>query len=122
MIHIENLTVFPARREVLVDGVVVELGCRAMDVLLVLVEANGALVTKEKLIEQVWPDTVVAESNLRVHICMIRKAMGEHRKLLVSAPGRGYRLLRPDQPAYFMSTFVAHTDLLRSADKLVFTF
>jgi DNA-binding winged helix-turn-helix (wHTH) protein len=115
MIRIENLTVFPDRREVFVDGVRVELGCRAMDVLLVLIEANGGLVTKGKLIDLVWPDTVVAENNLRVHICMIRKMMGDHRKLLISVPGRGYRLLRPVQPAYFISTLAVHSDSTRSA-------
>jgi DNA-binding winged helix-turn-helix (wHTH) protein len=115
MIRIENLTVFPDRREVFVDGVLVELGCRAMDVLLVLIEANGALVTKETLTDRVWPHTVVAENNLRVHICMIRKMMGEHRRLLVSVPGRGYRLLRPAQPAYLIPMLVAHAQLMRSA-------
>jgi DNA-binding winged helix-turn-helix (wHTH) protein len=115
MIRIDNLTVLPDRREVFVDGVLVELGCRAMDVLLVLVEANGALVTKEKLMDHVWPDTVVAENNLRVHICMIRKTMGVNRKLLISVPGRGYRLLRPVQPAYFIETFVMHADSMWSA-------
>jgi len=99
MIRIENLTVFADRREVFVDGVLVELGYRAMDVLLILIEANGALVTKEKFTDLVWPTTVVGENNLRVQISMIRKMMGAHRKLLVAVPGRGYRLLRPVQLA-----------------------
>jgi DNA-binding winged helix-turn-helix (wHTH) protein len=115
MIRIGNLTVFPDRLEVFVDGAPVELGSRAMDVLLILIEANGALVTKEKLVDQVWPTTIVADNNLRVHICKIRKIMGEHRRLLASVPGRGYRLLRPFQPAHAVSTFVTRTDSLQAA-------
>jgi DNA-binding winged helix-turn-helix (wHTH) protein len=115
MIRIGNLTVFPDRRAVFVDGAPVELGCRAMDVLLILLDANGALVTKQELIEQVWPTTIVEDNNLRVHVCRIRKIMGEHRKLLVSIPGRGYRLLRPVHPAHVVLTFVARTDLMQAA-------
>ena len=95
MIRIVNLTVFPDRRELLVDGAHVALGSRALDVLLILIEANGALVTKNELINRVWPTTIVSDNNLRVHVCGIRKVMGEHRRLLVCVPGRGYRLLRP---------------------------
>ena len=110
MIRIGNLTVFPDRREIFVDGAPVELSYRAMDVLLILIEANGALVTKDELMDRVWPTTIVEDNNLYVHICTIRKLMDEHRKLLVCAPGRGYRLLRPVQPTRAASTFVAHAD------------
>jgi DNA-binding winged helix-turn-helix (wHTH) protein len=95
MIRIGNLTVLPDRRLVFIDGAPVELGYRAMDVLLILVEANGALVTKDELMKRVWPTTIVTDNNLRVQICGIRKVMIEHRKLLICVPGRGYRLLRP---------------------------
>lgn len=115
MIRIGNLTVFPDRREIFVGGSPVELGCRAMDVLLVLIEANGALVTKEKLIDEVWPTTVVVDNNLHVHICGIRKMMGKDRKWLVSVPGRGYRLLRPVQLPHAASIFVECTDSRRGA-------
>ncbi|MFM0395448.1 winged helix-turn-helix domain-containing protein [Paraburkholderia phytofirmans] len=114
MIRIGNLTVFPDRREIFVAGAPVELGSRAMEVLLVLIEANGALVTKEHLIDQVWPTTVVVENNLHVHICGIRKVMGEDRKWLISVPGRGYRLLRPVQLAHAASIFIERTDLRRA--------
>jgi DNA-binding winged helix-turn-helix (wHTH) protein len=115
MIRIGNLTAFPDRREVFVDGAPVELGYTAMDVLLILIEANGALVTKDELMDRVWPTTVVADNNLRVQICGIRKVMGEHHKLLVCAPGRGYRLLRPVYPVLAASTFVARPDLNQPA-------
>jgi DNA-binding winged helix-turn-helix (wHTH) protein len=114
MIRIENLTVFADRREVFVDGVLVELGYRAMDVLLILIEANGALVTKEKFTDQVWPTTIVGDNNLRVQVSTIRKMMGAHRKLLVSVPGLGYRLLRPVQPAQVYVQLLGHHSSLAS--------
>ena len=51
------------RRWLLADGVPVELGTRAFDLLLVLLEADGALVTKEELLNRVWPGIVVCEQN-----------------------------------------------------------
>jgi hypothetical protein len=51
------------RRQLLADGVPVELGTRAFDLLLVLLKARGALVTKEELLSRVWPDVVVSEEN-----------------------------------------------------------
>jgi len=50
------------RRRLLADGVAVELGTRAFDLLLVLLEADGALVTKEKLLNRVWPGIVEKRS------------------------------------------------------------
>ena len=52
----------PHRRELRADGVAVELGSRAFDVLMVLTEARGALVTKDEIMARVWPDTVVEEN------------------------------------------------------------
>jgi DNA-binding winged helix-turn-helix (wHTH) protein len=83
--------------------------------LLILIEANGAIVTKDELMDRVWPTTIVADNNLRVQICGIRKVMGEHHKLLVCVPGRGYRLLRPVHPVHAASPFVARPDLSQAA-------
>src|SRR3984893_13897629 len=83
--------VLPRRRELRVDGVPVELGTRAFDVLLMLIEARGALVTKDEMLERVWPGVVVEENNLQVQISALRKALGEDRGLIRTAPGRGYR-------------------------------
>ena len=69
----------PHRHELRADGVAVELGSRAFDVLMVLVEARGALVTKDEILSRVWPDTVVEENNLVVQISALRKALGEDR-------------------------------------------
>jgi DNA-binding winged helix-turn-helix (wHTH) protein len=81
------------RRQLLADGVPVELGTRAFDLLLVLLEADGALVTREVLVSRVWPGIVVAEENLRVHVSALRKALGADRDLIRTEFGRGYRFI-----------------------------
>src|ERR1700746_4165939 len=81
------------RRRLLADGVPIELGMRAFDLLLVLLEADGALVTKEKLFKRVWPGIVVSEENLKVQISALRKALGADRDLIRTAFGRGYPVL-----------------------------
>jgi DNA-binding winged helix-turn-helix (wHTH) protein len=81
------------RRRLLADGVPIELGMRAFDLLLVLLEADGALVTKEKLFKRVWPGIVVSEENLKVKISALRKALGADRDLIRTEFGRGYRFI-----------------------------
>ena len=80
------------QRQLVADGVPIELGTRALDVLLVLLEADGSLVTKDELLSRVWPGIVVAEENLKVHICALRKALGEDRHFIRTESGRGYRV------------------------------
>jgi DNA-binding winged helix-turn-helix (wHTH) protein len=90
------------QRQLLVDGVPVELGTRAFDLLLVLLEADGALVTKEELLNRVWPGIVMLEDNIKVHISALRKALGADRDLIRTEFGRGYRfigMLRSNTPA-----------------------
>ena len=79
------------RRQLLADGRPVELGGRALDVLLVLLGADGALVTKEELISRVWPGVVVSEDNLKFQVHALRKALGADRDLILTEFGRGYR-------------------------------
>ena len=79
------------RRQLMADGVPIELGTRAFDLLSVLVEANGSLVTKEELMSRVWPGIVVVEENLKVQISALREAFGEDRDFIRTEFGRGYR-------------------------------
>ena len=79
------------RRQLLADGVPVELGTRAFDLLLALLEADGSLVTKEALMSQVWPGVVVSEGNLKFQVSALRKALGADRDLIQTEFGRGYR-------------------------------
>ena len=90
------------RRRLLANDVPVELGSRAFDLLLVLLEADGALVTKEELFNRVWPSIVVSEENLKVQIARLRKALGADRNLIRTEFGRGYRfigIMRSNAPA-----------------------
>jgi len=79
------------QRQLVVDDVPIELGTRAFDLLLVLLEADGSLVTKDELLSRVWPGIVVAEENLKVQISALRKALGEDRDFIRTEFGRGYR-------------------------------
>jgi predicted ATPase/DNA-binding winged helix-turn-helix (wHTH) protein len=75
------------------DGRLVRLGSRAMDLLLVLVERAGSVVSHDELVERVWPSTIVEESSLRVHVAALRKALGDgrdDRRYIANVPGRGY--------------------------------
>lgn len=69
-------------RRLVSDGVPIEVGTRALDLLLVLLEADGSLVTKDELMSRVWPGIVVAEENLKGQICALRKALGEYRDFI----------------------------------------
>ncbi|MFB9265059.1 alpha/beta fold hydrolase [Bradyrhizobium erythrophlei] len=82
------------RRLLLRNGTPVSLGSRAIDILCELVAAQGELLTKNDLMARVWPNSVVEENNLQVHISALRKVLGEQaegRSWLQTVPGRGYR-------------------------------
>ena len=57
-------------------GQPVRLGSRAFDVLLVLTQAGGALVSKDDLMQRAWPGLVVEEANVHVQISQLRKLLG----------------------------------------------
>jgi len=79
-------------RQLLADGVPVELGARAF-ILMVPLEADGALVTREELISRVWPSVVVSAENLKFQVSVLRKALGADRDLIQTGIGRGYRFI-----------------------------
>src|ERR1051326_3951370 len=85
-----------ARRELLAHGVPVVLGQRAVEILLALVRRHGQLVTKQELMSEVWPDRVVEENNLQVHISALRKILdadSDGERYLLTVAGRGYRFV-----------------------------
>jgi len=79
------------QRRLLADGVPVVLGTRAFDLLLVLLEADGLLVSKGELLSRVWPGIVVSEENLKVQVSALRKALGADSNFIRTEFGRGYR-------------------------------
>jgi predicted ATPase/DNA-binding winged helix-turn-helix (wHTH) protein len=83
--------ILPHRRELLADDAPIKLGGRAFDLLMVLIEMSGAVVGKDDLMARVWPDRVVAESNLQTQILALRHAFGAERDLIRTVAGRGYQ-------------------------------
>jgi predicted ATPase/DNA-binding winged helix-turn-helix (wHTH) protein len=80
-------------RQLRTRGALVPIGNRAFEMVEVLVQAGGNLVTKDDLMGRVWPGAIVEENTLQVHISAIRKAFGPDREMLKTTSGRGYRLL-----------------------------
>ena len=81
-----------ARRELRLRGKPVPLGGRAFDIIEVLIQSAGELVTKDDLMSRVWPDVTVGDNTLQVHVWAVRKALGTDRWMLKTTTGRGYRL------------------------------
>src|SRR5262245_1606624 len=81
-------------------GEIVSLPLKAFEVLLALLERHGRVVSKEELIERVWPDSFVDEANLARHVYTLRRALGERPKenggedhFIQTVSGRGYRFV-----------------------------
>src|SRR6266851_8531425 len=79
------------RREVLADGRPVDLGGRAFDTLIALIDARGMVLGKDELMSRVWPDRVVEENHLTAQISVLRKVLGADRHLIRTVAGRGYQ-------------------------------
>jgi predicted ATPase/DNA-binding winged helix-turn-helix (wHTH) protein len=90
-IEFGRFRVLPHRREVLVDGRPAELGERAFDVLMALIDSSAAVVSKDTLMERVWPNRIVEENRLQAQISVLRKAFGVDRDLIRTIAGRGYQ-------------------------------
>src|SRR5882757_9123342 len=76
----------------------VRLGSRAFDILAALVERAGEVVGKEQLIARAWPQTFVEESNLKIQVSALRRALGDGQggnRYVVTVPGRGYNFVAP---------------------------
>jgi predicted ATPase/DNA-binding winged helix-turn-helix (wHTH) protein len=96
---------FPAQQLLLEGESPVRLGSRARDLLIALIEQAGQVITKEALNARVWPNIVVEEGSLRVHVAALRKALRdgkEGRRYIANVPGRGYsfvgKVVATDEP------------------------
>src|SRR6476646_1161114 len=87
----------PAKRMLRrLDGTAVPLTSRVFETLLFMVEHNDAVLDKERIMEAVWPDSIVEENNLAQAISKLRQVFGEtpdSRNYIVTVPGRGYRFV-----------------------------
>src|ERR1700722_881302 len=90
LIRVGAFELYPSERTLSAAGKPMELGARAFDLLLVLVEHHGRLVTKATLLERVWPRLVVDENNLPAQIASLRRILGAG--AIRTVPGFGYRL------------------------------
>ena len=90
-IEFGRFRVLPHRREVLAEGQPLGLGGRAFDVLMALIEASGAVVSTNALMNRVWPDRIVEENSLHAQIAALRRAFGADRDLIRTVIGRGYQ-------------------------------
>jgi DNA-binding winged helix-turn-helix (wHTH) protein len=76
----------------------VRLGSRAFDILAALVERAGEVVGKEQLIARAWPQTFVEESNLKIQVGALRRALGDGQggnRYVITVPGRRYNFVAP---------------------------
>ena len=77
----------------------VAIGSRALEILIALVDRAGQVVTKEELIAHAWPQTIVEETNLRVHIAALRRVLGDDgqtaNRYILNVVGRGYSFVSP---------------------------
>jgi predicted ATPase/DNA-binding winged helix-turn-helix (wHTH) protein len=88
----------PAQRVLMEGDTRINLGTRAFDILVLLIERAGTFVSKCDILETVWPAAVVVEGNLTVHVAALRKALGDGRdgrRYIVNAPNRGYSFVAP---------------------------
>lgn len=90
--------VLPCQRLLLEGDHPLRVGSRAFDVLVALVERAGELVSKGEFMARVWPGTFVDESNLKVQIAALRRALRDGEKdnrYILTVPGRGYWFVAP---------------------------
>ncbi|MEI2298896.1 ATP-binding protein [Ensifer sp. MJa1] len=88
----------PERQSLLRDQVIVRVGSRALEILAALVERPGEVVSKTELVARAWPDTFVEESNLKVNVAALRRALGDSAndtQYIATVSGRGYRFVSP---------------------------
>ena len=93
-----SFRLLPSQRRLLEGGRRVRIGSRAFEILTVLVDRAGEVVSKDELIDRVWPKVFVDDSNLKTQVSALRRALGEVHasgRFIVTVPGRGYSFVAP---------------------------
>jgi DNA-binding winged helix-turn-helix (wHTH) protein len=88
-----SFRLLPTQFLLLEGGKPVSIGSRALEILIVLLERPGELVTKEELMARVWPNVFVEPANLTVHMSALRRTLRDGRdgnRFIINIPGRGY--------------------------------
>src|SRR5215471_7867273 len=89
---------FPTQFLLLEGDKPVRLGSRALEILIVLLECPGELVSKQELMARVWPNIFVEPANLTVHISALRRRLRDGQdgnRFIINIPGRGYSFVAP---------------------------
>ena len=109
-LHFVGFSILPGQRRLLIDGEPAKIGARAFDLLMVLVSSRDRVVSKDELLDRVWQGLVVDESNLPVHVSLLRRLCGA--AVIATVPGRGYQFTAVSRG---VSTFsrTAEADQLR---------
>src|SRR3954464_11827555 len=92
----EEFELDPVRRLLSKQGQAIPLTPKVFDTLLALVRQRGRVLSKDELMQAVWPDTIVEETNLAHNISTLRKLLGQKagdNRFIVTAPGRGYQFV-----------------------------
>jgi eukaryotic-like serine/threonine-protein kinase len=88
----------PREHLLLCEGKPLSLSPKSFEILVALIQSGGRLLTKDELMQQVWPDSFVEEANLTVNISALRKVLGETpggQRYIETVPKRGYRFVAP---------------------------
>ena len=109
----------PGARILLRNGSRVAIGSRAFDLLHVLLAHRGTILGKDVIVAHVWPSTLVDESNLRLQVSVLRKALGPDRDLIKNVPGRGYLFLMESECATPSSASASEPDFTAPEPPLV---
>jgi predicted ATPase/DNA-binding winged helix-turn-helix (wHTH) protein len=110
----------PTRRQLLMEGHAIDLGDRAIDLLAILVQAGGAVVSKDHLLKTVWAGRVVEENALQAQISILRKALGSERDLIKTVAGRGYQFTGEPRAAHsFPVPLRVQTNLPEALSELI---
>ena len=106
----------PGEHRLLRNGADVALQLKAFEILSLLVEQAGRLLTKDELLRRIWPDAMVEENNLNKNISLLRKLLGEFTKgqsYIETIPRIGYRFVAPVEKAE-RGSFAAATEQPRA--------
>lgn len=96
VIRFGRFVAVPHSRQLFMDGRPREIGGRAFDLLMVLLKSNGGIVSKDEILNEVWPSMVVEECNLRFQIGSLRRALDDRGHMVKTIVRRGYMLVREE--------------------------
>jgi predicted ATPase/DNA-binding winged helix-turn-helix (wHTH) protein len=112
---------FGARRLLERAGTPLHLGARAFDILIVLAEHAGKVVSKNDLMARVWPDVTIDEGSLRVHVAALRRTLGDGEsgaRYVTTLSGRGYCFVAPISRSNALSVPPTQNSASHHAQKL----